>query len=459
MKLQLVEFSSFRDPDGYVFKDNGVYYRYVAPSYKGTYEKFMRDGLYDELIKKNLLISHVDCTHKFDDLEQSAIILCPEQLECLTYPYEWSFTQLKQAALCTLDIFRTAMSFGFTLKDASAYNLTWHNGKMIFFDTLSFTPYKEGEPWAGYRQFCQHFLAPLALMAYKDMRLNSLLLKYIDGIPLDLTSKLLPFKTKLKPSLILHIHAHAALQTKYADSRKKIETKIKRKTVINLIESLTQAIEGFKLPYAKTEWGNYYNDTNYSDEQATQKREIIEGWLSTENPAKILDLGANDGTYSRIAKKYTPLVLSLDIDPIAVDINTKRCMDEKETGIIPILCDITTPTPAIGWGLKERACVFDRVKCDLGMALALVHHLAIGNNVSLEKVFSLLSEIAPKWIIEFVDKKDSQVQRLLCNRPDIFSFYTEEYFEKAALERFDIIDKKTIEGTHRTMYLASERKK
>ncbi|NHZ48034.1 class I SAM-dependent methyltransferase [Nitratidesulfovibrio liaohensis] len=444
--------ASFRDPDGYVFEQNGIYYRLVSASYAATYTALMESGCYAACIEQKLLLPHEDVSVAFACAEGEKVLL-PEQISCVSYPYEWSFSQLRSAALCTLEILQLALAHNLTLKDASAYNVTWHHGRMIFLDTLSFTVYNEGQPWAGYRQFCSHFLAPLALMHHTDMRCNSLFLRHLDGIPLDLAVKLLPWHTKLSPSLALHIHAHASLQSKNADTRKKVAVTVSKKTLSNLFESLHHLILGLKTPKVKTEWSSYYSDTNYSEAQANQKQTIITGWLQRLNPTRVLDLGSNDGFYSRVAADHAQEVLSVDIDPIAVDANTQRCFAESSTRIHPVLADITTPSPGIGWNGAERASFFERMQADCGMALALVHHLVVGNNVPLTSVFKCLRRLAPVWIVEFVSKEDSQVQRLLCNRPDIFPQYTQQGFEQCAQEFFTIEFSHQITDAHRTLYL------
>lgn len=254
--------ASFRDPDGYVFQNNGIYYRRVRTPYVATYERLMTSRCYQELVDSGLLLPHEECSELFPALPEGELVLCPEQIACMTYPHEWSFSQWRAAALCTLDVLRIALKYDLTLKDASAYNVTWHKGRAVFLDSLSFTPYIEGEPWSGYRQFCSHFLAPLALMRYTDVRCNALFLRFLDGIPLDFAATLLPTRTKFKPSLMLHIHAHASLQRRKAGSQKKVTVHISRKTITNLVESMHHAISGLKPPQVATEWSDYYNDTN-----------------------------------------------------------------------------------------------------------------------------------------------------------------------------------------------------
>jgi hypothetical protein len=197
MKTQTTNLvSSFRDPSGFLFIREGILYRQVNQVYREDYSRLMDSGLYEKLVKNGLLITHAETDIQPADGVLSYKVICPERVPFISYPYEWSFGQLQDAALATLSIQRRALKLGMSLKDASAYNIQFPKGKAMLIDTLSFEQYQEGEPWVAYRQFCQHFLAPLALMAYKDVRLNQLLRIYIDGIPLDLASKLLPRSTR-----------------------------------------------------------------------------------------------------------------------------------------------------------------------------------------------------------------------------------------------------------------------
>lgn len=396
---------------------------------------------------------HEEVTSSHPLFSEGDLILYPKQLPFISYPYEWSFGQLQEAAILTLDVLTASLDHGMTLKDASAFNVTWHKGKAVFFDTLSFTPYEDGSPWAGYRQFCSHFLAPLALMSYTDFRLQKLLLEYIDGIPLDLTSQLLPFRTRLNPSLSIHLHMHSYLQKKKAGTRDKLQVSLKKKSLYNLIASLRNCITALKFPEVQTEWGDYYNDTNYTVKQAQEKQSVVTGWLERLRPCSVADLGANDGTYSVLATRSSDLVVAMDADPVAVQANYVMCKTKNQTRITPLLNDITAPSPAIGWHCHERSSIFERLRPRMGMALALVHHLSISNNVPFSNIFFMFADMAPTWIVEFVDKKDTQVQRLLTNRPDIFPEYTQSMFEERAKAQFSIEQKHHIEGTQRTLYL------
>jgi len=256
--------SSFRDPSGYTFIQNKIIYRQINFSYKENYDFLMESGLYQKLVDQNLLISHEDET--LERTESTAYkIIRPIQIPFISYPYEWSFSQLKDAALTTIKIQKLAMEYGMSLKDSSAYNIQFLSGKPIFIDTLSFEKYEEGKPWIAYRQFCKHFLAPLALMSHKDIRLIQLLKIYIDGIPLDLTSSLLPSSTLFKFSSLSHIHLHAKSEKHFRTKKvKESRYKLSRSKLKALIISLESAIKNMNWNPHGTEWSDYYNDINYS---------------------------------------------------------------------------------------------------------------------------------------------------------------------------------------------------
>ena len=247
----------------------------------------------------------------------------------ISYPYEWSFSQLKDAALLTLKIQKIALEHGMSLKDASAYNIQFVKGKPLLIDTLSFEKYAEGRPWVAYRQFCQHFLAPLALMARRDVRLNQLSRIFLDGIPLDLASRLLPVGTRFKFSLLSHIHLHARSQKHYQDKPVKTsERKLSRFSFLALIDSLESAVASLRWQPRGTEWAEYYDHTNYSDSAIDFKLKCVDDFLKALNPRHVWDIGANTGLFSRLASARHIPTVSLDIDPAAVEKNYRQCRQE-----------------------------------------------------------------------------------------------------------------------------------
>lgn len=441
--------SSFRDPSGFVFFEENTLYRGVTKAYSQHYTHLMSSGLYDELVKKTMLVAHKEVEHTATDFKT----LLPEKIPFISYPYEWSFSQLKDAALLTLKIQKCALKHGMTLKDASAYNVQFNNGKPIFIDTLSFEKYESGTPWVAYKQFCQHFLAPLALMSYTDIQLNKLFRVFIDGIPLNLAAKLLPFKTYFKLPLLLHIHLHARAQKKYEDSALAKKSSISANAMLGLIDNLETGVKKLTWKAGGTEWADYYNGDSYTQQGFEDKKTIVRDFLALAQPQTVWDLGANDGVYSRIAAESTARVISYDIDPACVENNYNEIKKHGEHAILPLILDLTNPSAGIGWGNTERTTIAQRGPTDMVMALALVHHLAISNNIPLEYIAQYLSKLTTWLIIEFVPKTDKKVQKLLASRADIFDNYTQKGFETAFSGSFEIHTSVKIKDSERTLYL------
>ncbi len=446
--------ASFRDPSGFLFRYEGKLYRQINKVYAADYLLLNESGLYDRLVEKGLLIPHTEAHEELAQTGDAHCIIQPELVPFISYPYEWSFSQLKDAALATLRIQKIALKKGMTLKDASAYNIQFHKGKPVLIDTLSFTAYEEGQPWVAYRQFCQHFLAPLALMALRDVRLGSLLRTGIDGIPLDLAASLLPMRTKLNPGLLMHLHAHSASQKKHEDERKSAKgTKVSKQALLGIIDSLRGAVRKLEWKPAGTEWGAYYSDTNYSDQSLALKRELVKKLLNQTDATSAWDLGANNGFFSRVASEKGLPTVAFDIDPTAVEMNWREVKEKGEQDILPLLMDLTNPSPDLGWDHAERTSFLGRGPADIVFALALIHHLSISNNVPLPLLASFFARAGRWLIIEFVPKTDSQVKRLLATREDVFPNYTKEGFEAAFGEVFEIAAAEAIEGSERTLYL------
>jgi len=446
--------ASFRDPSGFLFSVNGVLYRQVNRKYENEYVRLMESGLYEKLVKAGVLIPHSEADEAAAESDVSYKVIQPERVPFISYPYEWSFGQLKEAALTTLSIQKRALKLGMSLKDASAYNIQFVRGKATLIDTLSFEIYKEGQPWVAYRQFCQHFLAPLALMALKDVRLNQLLRVYIDGVPLDLASELLPWNTRFNFGLLTHIHLHAGAQKKYAGEEVKSRGgSMSLQAMTGLIESLVSTIKKLEWKPGGTEWGNYYDITNYSDAAFEHKKKLVGEWTKRLQPNLAWDLGANNGVFSRVVSESGTPVISFDIDPTAVEQNYRQVKTEKNERLLPLLLDLTNPSPSIGWANRERDSFGERGPADLALALAVIHHLAISNNVPLPQLADFFAETARWLVIEFVPKSDSQVKKLLASREDIFPTYTREGFEAAFRDRFEIHEAVDVNESERTLYL------
>ena len=446
--------SSFRDPSGFLFYNKGTLLRQIALAYKDDFDYFLYSGLYQELLNDGFIVRHEEVAGGITMREGGYKIIKPELVNFISYPCEWSFSQLKDAALLTLKIQKKALGLGMSLKDASAYNIQFKNGRPILIDTLSFEKYKEGEPWVAYKQFCQHFLAPLALMSYRDVRLGQLFRVYIDGTPLDLASSLLPLKTLFIFPILSHIHLHARTQKYYSDktaNNKKLF--LSRQRMLALIDNIEHAVKGLKWEAKNTEWADYYDKTNYSAGGFENKKDIVSEFLDIIKPKTVWDLGANNGLFSRIASKKEIFTVSFDIDPAAVEQNYLLSLDKNDEFILPLVLDLCNPTSGMGWGHRERMSLVERSPTDVILALALVHHLAISNNLPFTVIAEFFSRIGEVLIIEFVPKTDSQVQRLLSMRKDVFPNYNKESFEEEFSQYFKIQKMSQVGDSNRVLYL------
>ncbi len=460
---------SFRDPSGRVFTRDGTLYRTVNHYYRDDYDRLMESGLYQKLTERGLLVRH-------DEVDAAEVIpadvtaagepaaadlyrlIRPKRIPFISYPYEWSFSQLKDAALLTLTVMGIALEHGMVLKDASAFNIQFVGCRPVLIDTLSFETYHEGAPWVGYRQFCQHFLAPLAIISYTDVRGGQLLRSNLDGIPLELAGRLIPKRTLAKPSLAMHLHAHARAQDRYADSGRSARTvSVSRRSLMGLIDSLTGATRKLTWQAGTTEWSDYYDDTNYSEAAMAAKEGLVGRFIDQAKPGSVWDLGANTGRFSRLASGLGAYTVAFDIDPAAVEKAYLDARERTDERLLPLVQDLMNPSPDLGWALMERQSLTGRGRPDLVLALALVHHLAIGQNVPLDYIAEFLAGLAPRLVIEFVPKADSQVQRLLASREDIFPDYDRAGFERAFDAHFAIEESAPVEGSERTLYLMTRK--
>ncbi|RZJ64491.1 MAG: class I SAM-dependent methyltransferase, partial [Flavobacterium sp.] len=315
--------SSFRDPSGYVFTDGNSVKRKINPIYFKQFESLSTSGFYELLFSKKYLVSH-SVSSKSDE----AIVLEADKIPFISYPYEWSFPQYKHAALLTLKIQKSCLENGFTLKDASAFNITFYNAKPIFIDTLSFDFYIEGEPWMAYKQFIMHFLGPLMLSRYFGHDFLKTLAHDIDGVPLSKLSKLLPWTTKWNPFLFANIHVLARYDEKFSGDGKASAKRLSKSAQIKMLDAMYDFIENLDAKN-KTEWDDYYAVANYSADALAVKKTYIKDWFTSIGGKTVIDMGGNDGTFSRELLPMADLVITADVDANAVGSNYLKALKNK----------------------------------------------------------------------------------------------------------------------------------
>ncbi|HMU46388.1 MAG TPA: hypothetical protein PKC72_08480 [Chitinophagaceae bacterium] len=446
--------SSFRDPSGFVFEQLNILYRQVNQSYKEHYDHLTSSGLYEYLVTNKLLIPHIEAKDFITEDHKAYKIIKPEKIDLISYPCEWSFDMMKDAALLTLKIAIAALNHGMILKDATPYNIQWHRGRLVFIDTLSFEKYEEGKPWIAYRQFCECFLSPLLLMHYKKTDLHEMQLAYPEGIPLEITRRLLPGKSRFSILTWLHIHVHAKYSRKNAE-KKEQNVFMSQKRLMNLFASLQTLIQSLHLKDIDTTWGNYYEEAAQRKNYLGAKKEIIRNWL---NELPILqtgvDFGSNNGEFTLLLVEKNITSVAMDIDPVAINKLYLNTHGTENRLLQPLLIDLSNPTPSYGLNNKERLSLLERLQHrDIGLHLALIHHLCLGKNIPFPAIASVLANCCQYLIIEFVPKSDCRSQQLLSNKRDIYDWYTEELFEKEFGVYFRIQKKASISESGRTLFL------
>jgi SAM-dependent methyltransferase len=450
--------ASFRDPAGRVFYVDGEVFRGLGPQAADDWRALAASEFFPRFVASGKICGTEETAEK----GEWALVLRHERIPFVSYPYEWSFAMLRDAALLHLEILRAALDEGLTTKDGSAYNLQWRGAGPVFIDVGSFEPARDGEPWAGYRQFCQTMLYPLMAQAHLGVDFQPWLRAAVDGIEPAQMRRLFGGGRRFKSGVLKHVHLHDAVQSRNAgESTRAVRAELRdagfgaelRKATVGAINKLVEKLE-WQPP--ATHWAGYQQTCTYSDEERAAKAEFVDKALSTVDGV-VVDLGANDGTYSRIAAQHARYVVAVESDAAVVDELYRRLRTEGEKRILPLVMDLADPSPGIGWRGRERASFEDRVgKADAVLALAVIHHLAIGRNVPLPEVVDWLASLGRRVVVEFVEPDDPMAQRLLANKPEgLFPDYRRDAFEKLLGERFTVERREEL-GT-RTLYCGISR--
>lgn len=430
---------SFRDPSGFVYKANGRIFRGVSEQIKEDVIEFLHSDFYKRNAHKKIVgttqINERDVVEAgitADIAKRHALWLEHDVVDFITYPYEWSFELLKSAALLHLELHIEALSEGYDIKDASAYNIQFLGCQPVFIDTLSFCKYRENSYWVGYKQFCEQFLAPLALNAYGKVDFNHWFRGALEGVDLVSASRLLPTTSFLSLTLLTNLHVQAWAMSKVNSTKSlKLANKksgLPKKNYIYLLESLHRFIYKLK-PYTDTYWSKYKYNSSYTESGAKEKEAIVLEFLKRHGVQRLLDIGCNTGYYSEKAIGVgVSRVIGTDFDCGALNVAAKNALG-KNLNFTPIYFDICNPSPAGGWNLDERMPTKQRFNnIDATVSLAVVHHIVIGRNIPLDEYVDWLVGLAPHGLVEFVPKRDPMVMGLLSNREDIFPDYEEEIF-------------------------------
>jgi hypothetical protein len=447
---------SFRDPDSRVFFDDGAVYRALSEDGWRDWEALAATPLATD---ERLIATEPAELDSLPELTAgpAAGALRHERIPWVSYPYEWPFSMLKDAALLQLALGRLALTHDLTLKDASAYNVQFRGASPVFVDVGSFERLREDEPWAGYRQFCMLFLYPLMLQAYRGMPYHALLRGSLDGIAPAEARAVLP---KRRRGVLTHVVLHARLEARYGGDRE-VKRDLKRagfgKALLDAnLRKLEKLVRRLEYKPGHTAWTEYGSTNTYTDEEAARKAEFVRAAAARHPDGLVWDLGCNDGTYSRVAAEHAATVVAVDADHATVDGLYRALRDEGRKDILPLVMSVTDPSPDLGWRGLERARPERRGTPDLALCLALIHHVVITGNVPVREFVGWLNTLDCALVIEFPERDDPMVQRLLAGKvekanPD----YERETFERALGERFEV--ERTERLGSRTLYEARPR--
>ena len=400
----------------------------------------------------------------FPDLLAGAAagVLRHERVAFVSYPYEWPFSMLKDAALLQLELCRRALRAGLALKDATPYNVQWRGTRPVFIDVGSFERLRRDEPWAGYRQFCMLFLYPLMLQAYKDLPFHAALRGSLDGIA-PAEARALLAGERFRKGVLSNVLVHARLEERYAGAEGgAVKRDLKRagfneELLAANFGKLEKLVGRLEWKPGDTAWTGYGEDNTYDAAAAAAKAAFVREAAARRRSALAWDAGCNDGRYARVAAESADLVVAFDADHATVDALYARLREEGREDVLPLVMSVTDPSPDLGWRGRERASLERRGKPELVLCLALAHHVCIAGNVPVRELLDWLRSLGARLVIEFPDRSDPMVQRLLGGKragsnPD----YERETFERALEERFEV-DRSAAVSETRTLYEARPR--
>jgi ribosomal protein L11 methylase PrmA len=441
---------SFRDPGGRVFIDDERVLRAVYPQSSDAYRAFRDSGLLADLIARQWLLPSTEIDPYSNPAGSGADFLLEHPaLPFVSYPYEWPFSLHKRAAILQLDLLIEALEHGFTLSDATAYNIQFIGSHPRFIDHLSFRRYRDGEIWAGHRQFCMQFLDPIVLWTRFGVAPNNWFRGGLEGIAPEDLAALLRLRHMLSWTLLSHVILQAAAQKRLNSSAANTPAgrdppKLSRDAFKAMLLGLRSFIASSELRDHRTVWGTYDTDNSYRADEAETKHAFVREMVEAVGPALLFDLGCNTGDYSTTAiEAGAQYVVGFDLDFGALERAVERSSRDK-LSFLPLWLDATNPSPSQGWNQIERAGFSKRARADAVLALAFIHHLTIAKNIPLEQAVDWVMQAAPVGIIEFPPKSDRMVQQLLSRREDIFPTYCEEQFLAGIKKRSRIVAQKRL---------------
>jgi hypothetical protein len=459
-RAMMFEAGSFRDRSARVFiRPDGVF-RALSAEALADWKQVSARSFFQRLMSEGRIVDSrelgADESAKLDVVDTPAAVLQHERIPFVSYPYEWCFSMLRQAALLHLEILTDAVRDGFILKDASPYNVQFRGTQPTFIDLASFVPLTPGEPWTAYRQFCEMMLFPLLLQAYRNIDIQPTLRVRLEGISAWNFLRPLSWRDMFRPG----VFTHGWLQSKLTQQTEAVQSSTVRdlqssgfsaQMIQNNLAGLTRLVQRINWTPHTTQWTNYRHAPPHVLRDADAKADFVHVVCQIRRRRLVWDLGCNDGHFSRIAGKHADTVVAMDQDHGCVERLYRELSQERCSNIVPLCIDLLNPSPALGWRGRERSCLEDRGRPDLVLCLGLIHHLVIGGNIPLPEVVDWLASLGAEIVLEFPNKQDAMVQSLLRNKPDQYDDYSLPALQSSLEPFFQIRNRIELPSGNRTL--------
>jgi SAM-dependent methyltransferase len=454
---------SYRDRNGGVFYRDGEVFRGISAKALANWERLSATRFLDDFTSRGSIVRTERIRDTVAGSGPWAAVLKHEPIPFVSYPYEWTFGMLKDAALLHLDLMQAALEEGFILKDSSAYNIQWQGARPVFIDIPSFEVLEEGQPWVGYRQFCELFLYPLMLQAYKGIDFRPWLRGSLDGISAGSLRPLLSMRDLLRPGVMMHVVAQNALQRRYSGQDRNVRSSLAqagfdKSLIVRNVQNLRKIIAAMKPAGGKTEWSDYASTHSYGEADFEAKRAFVRDAAGSRRWRRVWDIGCNTGTFSRIAAEHADYVVAMDGDWMAVERLYQTQKERPDKGsTLPLVVNLSDPSPGQGWRGMERKPLPDRGKPELTLCLAFIHHIVISANIPMADFIRWLANLGTALVIEFVGREDEMVQTLLRNKDDQYDDYRPEVFEALLAQHFEIRESRPLKGGKRSIHFTLPR--
>jgi len=459
-----VDRGSFRDPDSRVFYAGDSVHRALSERGLADWDALAATTLFRDKVAEGKLVGTEQLPEPNGlpaelDAERVAAVLRHDRVPVVSYPYEWPFGMLKDAALLELELLLAALDEELILKDASPYNVQWRGTQPVFVDVGSFERLREGEPWAGYRQFCMLLLYPLMLQAFRKVPFQPWLRGSLEGIEPAEMRRLLTFRDRFRRGVLTNVVLHAKLEARYADREVKQDLKkagFRTELIRVNARKLRKLVRRLEWKPGRTAWSTYRTTNPYDEPDAAAKLDFVREAAGARQRRLVWDLGCNDGRFTRVAAMHADYTVAVDADAAVVEALYRELRDEGADTILPLVGNLADPSPGLGWRGAERRPLVDRGRPDLTLALALVHHVALTSNVPIRDFLEWLAGLQTELVIEFPTRDDPMVQRLLSRKgPGANPDYDTETFERALNERWRVERRETLPSGTRILYRAS----